>query len=261
MYQTNLKGGLTQSKDIEHIKESFERIQKDLKDREEQTQKQYEKFDKNMRTALRCLVGTQSRGAAGENILQNILKPFIHSGLVSKNVKLESMKVEFAVKFDDGRYLPIDSKFPDLGDLFGKIEETENIGEQKRIKREIKKVLTSKKKEAEKYINVGNTTGNVLVAVPEAALDIVPEAVSEGNQQVVLCGYTQVPTYIMMLKAQYQLAEDQRDVTELQKTIQDAVNLFCEVENKASTIKRATRQIDKASDSISKCATKGSSLK
>ena len=85
----------------------------------------------------RAVAGTKTRGMMGEEQLREVLRNSIKAGVVVCNLKTDNGDVEFGWNLEDGKYIPIDCKLPDIFDLVESYCQSEDITEQKQIKKQL----------------------------------------------------------------------------------------------------------------------------
>lgn len=110
--------------------------------------------------------GTKTRGITGEVLLKDALKESIKVGLIKTNLKTENGEVEFAWDLGDGKYIPIDSKLPDVFEILEKYNKTEDIIIREKLKKEIINKVKKEIKRVQKYQNLANTTDSCLLVLP-----------------------------------------------------------------------------------------------
>lgn len=218
---------------------------------------------KDMRRIMEDFVytvsGTKTRGMVGEMLLSEALSESIKIGTVVKNLPIGSMVVEFAWSLGDGKYIPIDSKLPDLAELINEYQSTEEKNEKEQKK---KKLISKMEKEIEnvkRYSNQPNTIDSCILVVPSLVLDIAPElAASAKKQNVFLCTYKEIFAVAHYLEARY-LTMKKDESGNYKQLIQILVNILEQIENKCSTLDRALKSISNASDEIKNLIVKAKS--
>jgi len=116
----------------------------------------------------RTIAGTKTRGMLGEEHLRQALANSIRAGVVACNLKTDSGEVEFAWNLEDGKYIPIDCKLPDVFALLEEYGTCEDIDQQKTLKKEIIRKIENEIKTIQKYQNQTNTVDSCILVVPEA---------------------------------------------------------------------------------------------
>lgn len=229
---------------IDELKGSLEAkldtIKKDL----DNSQQKFQDFQ-------RILIGTQSRGKAGEQLLESYLKQFIRNGIVETNVTISGIgRVEFAWKLKDGKYLPIDSKCQDLS-IVEKLSATSDTEEQKRLKKEIEKKVKTSIDDVKKYQSALNTSRICILAVPdsiyELAYNMSAEALAQG---IILTNYSNCAMVAYIYAEQYNKECDKRDEKELLEKISATVDILNNIAKKSETIANGITQIHNANEEI-----------
>jgi len=99
----------------------------------------------------KAISGTKTRGLTGEILLREALKESIKVGLIKCNLKTDNGEVEFAWDLGDGKYIPIDSKMPDVFEILQKYNTTNDIKEQENYK---KIIIDKIRKEIKGFKNI-----------------------------------------------------------------------------------------------------------
>ncbi|EKF49737.1 RmuC domain protein [Thermosipho africanus H17ap60334] len=157
--------------------------------------------------------GTKTRGMTGEFLLKEALKESIKVGLIKTNLKTEGGEVEFAWDLGDGKYIPIDSKFPDVFQLLEEYDKVESSKERDKLKKEIIDKVKKEIQRVQKYQNLFNTIDSCILVVPEAILEIAPELVGLGRENnVFLCSYKDVFVIAHTLQDKYIKLKEEGDI-------------------------------------------------
>jgi DNA recombination protein RmuC len=130
------------------------------------------------------VAGSSSRGAAGEQLLARSLDQLPPDMLV-RNVAFGSRVVEYALVLPDGRYLPIDSKWPAAAELERMASATDEA-ERQRLRDRIGRTLRGRASELRKYLDPERTLELGLVAVPDAAYEAAPGVVADAYRDGVI---------------------------------------------------------------------------
>lgn len=236
-------------KQLEKIEKTLDTKAKEDKERQDKVMKCVED---NISSFTRTIHGTKRRGKVGEAILKQILSEAIASGLVTTDLKTDGGSVvEFAWDIKNGKFLPIDSKLPELDELYSKFELSENPDEQVKLKKDILKVVEKAKNEAKKYLNNHNTIDKCIVALPDTIFDQFPDinkdAVKTG---VFVAGYTKVFLFACILGENYTKSLALGNIGLYKETVHSLKNIFSEIEKKSDTINKGVTQITNANDSI-----------
>jgi len=202
-----------------------EEIEKARIEREKKIMEQQEDF-------LRTISGTSRRGHIGEELLKAALSESIKSGLIKTDLNVDGNKVEFAWDLGDGKYIPIDSKLPEVFSLYNKYQESEDKEEQKSLKKKIKDKIWNHVKEIKKYQNTKNTINKVILALPDGIVDIAPELTSEIKEEgVAISGYRNVFLYGYLIEEEYKNLKELGEVGDYRIIISDIIHNLKEIES------------------------------
>ena len=209
---------------------------------------------------VRTMHGTQSRGQAGERFLKERLKPFIESNQIETNVKLDGGVVEFAWKLPHGKYIPIDSKLPDVDRLMKDFENAESEN-KKQIGRSIVSKIKREIPNVAKYQNTSKTIDRCVLVVPAGILDASPELIDEGaSKGVIVCSFETVYIHVFLLAREYEILNEKGDLGKYKKIVEQYKGIIKDIQEKTGTIEKATTTIEGANDSIRKSVGKSSKL-
>ncbi len=240
------------------IAEFQESYKKDNEKRDEIEKKREERekvIMQGQQDFQRVIAGTKRRGQVGEEILKESLHQAIKAKLIKTDMKIDGMVVEFAWNLGDGKYVPIDAKFPEVIELYNQYSETEEIDEQKTIKKKIKDKIKKQIEEIKKYRNKKNTIDKVILALPDEIVDIIPEAIEENvGEGVIVCGYRSVFLQAHLIDEFYRLSKEKGDITTYQQHIGALLGIIHEIERKTETIDRSLVMVKNANEEIKKAA-------
>jgi DNA recombination protein RmuC len=209
--------GKSLSDEISKIQQELAILQTNTKARQEIEQKTAESISR-LETII---AGTQSKGSAGENIVELIFAKLPVEWQV-RNFKVNGRTVEFGLKFPNNLVLPIDSKWA-ATNLLEQFIGCDNLEEQQRLKTEIEKVVILKAKEVRKYIDPNITISFGVAVVPDAIYDICstiyPEIFRIG---VVLVSYSMFVPYLLLVFHTILKSEQSIDLQKLDTYLQTA---------------------------------------
>ena len=163
------------------IKGIFTEIEKSRDRSEDRRDAKLQDMSNTIDSFNRTISGTKTRGMVGESILKETLKNSIKVGVVKTELKIGSKNVEFAWDLGDGKYIPIDSKLPDVVSLVNKYELSKDTEEQKLLSKKIKDKVVKEISNIQKYQNQANTIDNCILVVPPSVLDMSPELIGVGK--------------------------------------------------------------------------------
>lgn len=230
-------------------------IEKTLVDKSKEDKERQDKVMKcvedNIASFTRTIHGTKRRGKVGEAILKQILAEPIASGLVVTDLNTDKGSVEFAWDIKNGKYLPIDSKMPELDELYGKFSESDKPDEQVNIKKDILKILEKRKKEIKRYLNNQNTIDKCIVAIPDAIADQFPDINKDSIKTgVFVTGYTKVFLFAVILAENYVKMLSLGNIGLYKQTINAVKNILSDIEKKSGIITKGVTQITNANAGI-----------
>ncbi len=170
-------------KDLSDARIAMERLKVDAEER----RRMEEDVQASARRIETVLLGSRTRGAAGENILQDAFRQF-PAEMIDMNFRVNGKVVEYALILANGKRLPIDSKWPSPELLDRLSDGLQEPGKEATIVQEIERVLRLKVREVKQYIDPAATLGFALAAVPEAY-----------REGVILMPYSMTIPYVLAL--------------------------------------------------------------
>jgi DNA recombination protein RmuC len=188
----------------------------DLRDRLSQTQTLLEgmravfvarhQAEEDARQSLRrleaVLAGSPSRGAAGENILEEAFR-HLPPDMVRRNVWVNGKVVEFGLHLPGGKVLPIDSKWTSSAALQELAQPDVPPARRTQLAAAVEKEVEKRVREVSQYIDPVTTAPFALAAVPDAAYGVCRSAFAEAHRRhVMIVAYSLTLPYLLML---YQL--------------------------------------------------------
>jgi DNA recombination protein RmuC len=180
--------------ELARAKESLTELQTVTRARQELEQRTAD----SVRRLEAIIAGTQTKGVAGENILEAVFAKLPADWQV-RNFRVGNKFVEFGLRLPNGLILPIDSKWAATG-LLEQLVGAEDPGEQQKLKAQIETAVLNKAREIKKYVDPGLTVNFGIVAVPDAVHELcsgVQAAVFQQN--VVLISYSMFIPYLLLV--------------------------------------------------------------
>lgn len=216
---------------------------------------------KNMITKFTQVIsGTQQRGAIGETMLYEVLKNSIKAGVVIKELKIGSKNVEFAWDLGDGKFIPIDSKLPDVFEIYEKYLEASD-DEKNSLKKKIREKVKKNISEVQKYQNQSNTIDSCILVLPSGIIESCPEIIGDGKEaNVFVCSYTDVFVIAHTLQEQYSKMREDGDIGTYKKMVEQLFGILDKIMNKTETIDRALTTLTNANNDIKGEVGKGKRL-
>ncbi len=144
------------------------------------------------------IAGTQTKGAAGENILEVVFAKLPPEWQV-RNLRVGAKTVEFGLRLPNNLILPIDSKWPATG-LLEEFVACDDPDKQQKLKAEIEAAVLAKAKEVRKYIDPNVTMNFGVAAVPDSVYDLCfGIQVDVLRLNVVLVSYSMFVPYLLLV--------------------------------------------------------------
>jgi DNA recombination protein RmuC len=179
-------------RELQEARVAVERLKADAEARK----RLEEEVQASARRIEAVLVGSRSRGAAGENILQDAFRQFPPE-MIEMNFRVNGKVVEYALVLANSKRLPIDSKWPS-GELLERLSDP--VDSDNTTLNEIERVLKGKVREVKQYIDPAVTLAFAVAAVPDAVFNACRrghlEAFREG---VILMPYSMTIPYVLAL--------------------------------------------------------------
>lgn len=212
---------------------------------------QIEDMTRMISSFTRAVTGTKTRGLVGEEQLREVLGNCIKSSVVVCNLKTDNGEVEFAWNLEDGKYIPIDCKLPDVFELIDKYIKSGEVEEQKEIKKNIIDKIKKQIGNIQKYQNQSNTIDSCILVVPEGILEIAPEIVGLGQEkQVFICSYRDVFPVAYVLSEKYIHFKEEGDIGIYRQIITTLFQVMDKINAKTDSIQRGITIITNANNDI-----------
>lgn len=156
----------------------------------------------SLRRLEAVIAGSPSRGAAGENILEESFR-HLPPDMVQRNLWVKGKVVEFALRLPGGKVLPIDSKWTASAALEELASPNLAPARRSQLTAAVEKEVERRVREVSQYIDPSTTTPFALAAVPDAAYAACRSAFAEAHRRhVSIVGYSMTLPYLLLL---YQL--------------------------------------------------------
>ena len=144
------------------------------------------------------IAGTQTKGAAGENILEVVFAQ-LPAAWQERNFMVGNRVVEFGLRLPNDLVLPIDSKWA-ATPLLERFIASESVDEQQVLKRQIERAVVGKAREVRKYIDPNLTTPFGVAVVPDAVYDLCGGIQADVFRlNVVLISYSLFVPYLLLV--------------------------------------------------------------
>ncbi|MEN6371781.1 MAG: DNA recombination protein RmuC [Armatimonadota bacterium] len=144
------------------------------------------------------IAGTQTKGAAGENIVEVVFAKLPAEWQV-RNMRVGDKAVEFGLRLPNNLILPIDSKWAATS-LLEQFTASEDPSEQQKLKGQIESAVLGRAKEVRKYIDPNFTVDFAIATVPDAIYDLCCGIQADAfEQNVVLVSYSMLIPYLLLV--------------------------------------------------------------
>jgi DNA recombination protein RmuC len=148
------------------------------------------------------IAGSSSRGAAGENILEEALR-HLPPEMLQRNVWVGGKVVELALRLPGGKLLPMDSKWVASVALEQLADPSLDANRRAQLTGQVEREVERRVREVSQYIDPATTSPFALAVIPDAAYDVCRSAiVSAHMRHVMVVGYAMALPYLLTL---YQL--------------------------------------------------------
>jgi len=148
------------------------------------------------------IAGSSTRGAAGENILEEALR-HLPPELLQRNVWVGGKVVELALRLPGGKLLPMDSKWVSTGALEQLADPSLDAARRSQLTAQVEREVERRVREVSQYIDPATTSPFALAVIPDAAYDVCRSAIVGAHKRhVMVVGYAMALPYLLTL---YQL--------------------------------------------------------
>src|SRR5712692_3089451 len=163
-------------------------------------------IEEEARASLRRLesviAGSSTRGAAGENILEEALR-HLPPEMLQRNVWVGGKVVELALRLPGGKLLPMDAKWVSSGALEQLAEPGLDAPRRSQLTAQVEREVEKRVREVSQYIDPATTSPFALAVIPDAAYDVCRGAIVGAHRRhVMVVGYAMALPYLLTL---YQL--------------------------------------------------------
>ena len=168
------------------------------------------------------LVGSASKGRAGENVLREHLAQ-LPPGMLVTDLRVNGRVVEFGLLLPDGRRLPVDSKWSAVAELEA-LEAAQDPIEREPLAREVERQVALRAREVAQYLDPSLTPPVAVAAVPDAAYEVLRRAHADAFARgVVIVPYSTALPVLLFL---YSLAHRFGDADEARSALEEVVSVL-----------------------------------
>lgn len=156
----------------------------------------------SLRRLENIIAGSSTRGAAGENILDEALSA-LPPEMLQHNIWVSGKVVELGLRLPGGKILPIDSKWVSSGALEELAAPDLSASRRTQLASSVEKEVERRVRDVSQYIDPATTAPFALAAIPDAAYDMCRAAIAIAHRRrVIVVGYSMALPYLLTL---YQL--------------------------------------------------------
>src|SRR6266699_1072516 len=198
-------GGLTQESRASELRERLAQTQS-VVERLGSALVARQSIEDEARSSLKRLesviAGSSTRGAAGENILEEALR-HLPLEMLQRNVWVGGKVVELALRLPGGKLLPMDSKWVPSVALQQLAAPGLDAPRRAQLAGQVEREVERRVREVSQYIDPGTTSPFALAVIPDAAYDVCRGAIVGAHKRhVMVVGYAMALPYLLTL---YQL--------------------------------------------------------
>lgn len=186
---------------VQRINSDLQQAMLELKQLETHAKARHE-LEQNTAESIRRLemviAGTQTKGRAGENIVEVMFSNLPAEWQV-RNFTVANKSVEFGLRLPSGCVLPIDSKWA-ATNLLEQFMSEEDADRQQRLKKDVCEAVRKKAKEVKQYIDPPLTTNFAIAVIPDAIYELSSSVQADAFQQgVVVVNYSMFVPYLLLV--------------------------------------------------------------
>ena len=176
----------------------------------------YEEAEKLTKDIHSILVGSYTKGKAGEETLRGYMTELMKMGYVKTKQPIGDGIVEYAIVFKDGKVVAIDSKIVSTEEIGGLFDENVTADDRTKLVDKVRRKVKEKIPEVQKYIAPPRTLPFAIMCVPDSVMEVVSEVIPEAvEKKVILLGYSAVPQligYFVQIHGFYAIGEDMEEL-------------------------------------------------
>jgi DNA recombination protein RmuC len=144
------------------------------------------------------IAGSFHKGAAGENLLSEVLS-ILPPGMLERNLRVAGGVVEFAIRLPGGKFIPIDSKWPGA-QLLERLAHESDTTRRAQLVRELESQVSAKAEEVGKYLDPERTLLLGVAALPDAVYQVCRSVHAQAYKRgVILLPYSLAIPYVLSL--------------------------------------------------------------
>src|SRR5713226_8506026 len=206
------------------------------------------------------IAGSSTRGAAGENILEEVLK-HLPPEMLQRNVWVGGKVVELALQLPGGKLLPIDSKWVSSGALEQLAEHGLDAQRRAQLTAQVEREVERRVREVSQYIDPASTSSFALAVIPDAAYDVCRGAIVGAHRRhVMVVGYAMALPYLLTLYQLHLQFARTVDMEKLKSALIMLQNTYTEGKQVSAKIRSAAQSVQTAENGPAEVSTEPLSL-
>ena len=151
-----------------------------------------------VRRLEQVIAGAQSKGAAGEHLVEQILAS-LPPEWIERDYTIGGGRVEFALRLPNQLIVPIDSKWPSTA-LLDQLHEETDPAKLSRRRDQVERMVLDKAREVTTYLEPGTTAGFAIAAVPDGVFSVCHRAPAAAlKDRVAIVSYSLLVPYLLIV--------------------------------------------------------------
>jgi DNA recombination protein RmuC len=212
-------------RELASAKSGLLELQSHAKSRQELEQRTAE----SIRRLELVIAGTQSKGVAGENLLDLVFSS-LPSDWQVRNFQVNGKSCEFGLRLPNDLILPIDSKWTGT-QILEQFASCEDLSERQKYKNQIEKAVLQKATEVRKYINTNLTVNFGVAVVPDAVYELCSSTTCEAFKlNIVIVSHSMFVPYLLLVFQTTLKTSQNVDLEKLDRDLRYASEVVRELE-------------------------------
>jgi DNA recombination protein RmuC len=151
-----------------------------------------------VRRLEQVIAGAQSKGAAGEHLVEQILGS-LPPEWIERDYTIGGGRVEFALRLPNQLIVPIDSKWPSTS-VLDQLQQETDPAKLGKLRDQVERMVLAKAREVTTYLEPGTTAGFAIAAVPDGVFSVCHRAPAEAlKDRVAIVSYSLLVPYLLIV--------------------------------------------------------------
>jgi DNA recombination protein RmuC len=250
---TGIEASSTKESQLLHepMSKAVQELQRDLAALQATAKQQHEleaQTASSMHKLEVVLAGAQSKGAAGENIIESLLFSLPAEWQV-RDYQVGTFTVEFGMRLPNGLILPIDSKWVATG-LLEQLENAEDTSTLVRLHAQIESAVRNQAKEVSKYVGSSTTANFGLLVLPNSVFETCRRAHIDvfSEFHVILVSQALLMPYLLLIYQSALSSAKTIDMVQLEGHIENTLQQLDQLQSDIIRIDRAVVSLRRTRD-------------